>query len=270
MESKTGGHVMDVEDLKGYFIKNLGWGWDYEARAVFEFLLEAANHCKNGVILDAGAGRKRYKPFFDDSIYISQEHEAGIELKRMKDIEYDIVNDLRGTPLKDDCLDAVLSTSVVEHLRYPAKFFEAAFRVIKPGGKLFVHVPFVYCEHEIPFDFQRPTRYGLERWFSDAGFTEVGIEPGTSSTETATYFLCTSIREDIYDRSENRIIRKLLYGLTYLPSRILRKWLKYLIDRGPHANTIFPTGWLAIGTKPGSSDKRAYRDKEEFLRLNRL
>ena len=68
-------------------------------------------------MLDAGAGTMRYKPFFANAIYISQEHVAGIEKKEMEDIEFDIVQDLTTIPLKDGCLDVFMSTSVIEHLR---------------------------------------------------------------------------------------------------------------------------------------------------------
>ena len=72
---------MDDNFLKEYFIRDIKWGWDYQAKAVFKFLLKAADSCRNGVVLDAGAGTMRYKPFFTDSIYLSQEHFAGIKKK---------------------------------------------------------------------------------------------------------------------------------------------------------------------------------------------
>jgi len=260
---------MDEKQLKKYFIRDIKWGWDYQGQAVFQFLVKAAECCRNGVVLDAGAGTMRYKPFFTNAIYISQEHVAGIEKKEMGDIEYDIVQDLTTIPLKDECLDVVMSTSVIEHLRYPVKFFEEAFRVIKGGGRLFVHVPFVYNEHEAPFDFQRPTRYGLERWFVDAGFEDVKIEPGTSSTATATHFLPKAILNDVINR-KNIVSKGSLFLLIYWPTRLFCKLLKFVIDKGPHGKTNFPTGWIAVGKKPGNSDAYIYRNKEEFLRLARL
>ena len=163
----------------------------------------------------------------------------------------------------------VLSTSVVEHLRYPVKFFEEAFRVIKKGGHLFIHVPFVYGEHEAPYDFQRPTQYGLKRWFMDAGFEDVKIDPGTSSTYSATYFLPKAIINDIINR-KYIVTKCFLLIFVYLPTRFFCKILKYAIDKGPHRKTNFPTGWIAIGKKPGDSDMCIYSNKEDFLKMMRL
>lgn len=94
---------------------------------------------------------------------IAQEHPlSGVVAKQIN--KYDILSDVQIIPLIDESVDAVLSTVSLEHMRYPDAFFHEAFRVLKPGCSLFIQAPFVYFEHEIPYDFQRPTSYGLQRW----------------------------------------------------------------------------------------------------------
>ena len=117
---------------------------------------DAAEHAKGGVVLDAGAGHQRYRPFFDDAIYVAQEHPiAGRQHKKIA--EYDILSDVKRIPLQEGCVDLVLSTSSLEHMEFPERFFTESFRVLRPGGALYVNVPFAYLEHE-PFFL----RYGYE------------------------------------------------------------------------------------------------------------
>lgn len=287
---------MNQSTLKEYFSRELGFKWrrQYQSQAVFELLIAAGEFCKNGVILDAGAGRQRYKPFFEESIYITQEHHSGIELKNMRDIEYDFISPIdEKIPLKDECLDGVLSTSVIEHLRYPDKFIREAYRVLKPGKKIFINAPFVHFEHEAPFDFNRPTRFGLEGWLKDAGFGEIVIRPASSSTETICRVLPHALRNDIaksnkcrqeilnelfQSKGKNKY-RRILFTLTrflfakliYILSTVFCALIKFLIDRGPHSDTSFPVGWIAVATKPGNCGRRVFfNDKNEFLNQCKL
>ena len=125
---------MEIDKLRSYFSDTLKWGWGYEAQAVFEFLCSAASKLEGGgVVLDAGAGRKRYSPYFEGAIYLSQEHAPGISFKGMSDVSYDLIGPIdEKILLKDNSIDLVLSTSVLEHLRYPEKFIRDAFRVLRP------------------------------------------------------------------------------------------------------------------------------------------
>jgi SAM-dependent methyltransferase len=255
---------VNTAQLRKYFKRDLAWGWGHQQAIVFEFLREAAEHAKGGVVLDAGAGHQRYRPFFEDSIYVAQEHPvAGRQNKNIA--EYDILSDVKRIPLQEGCLDLVLSTSSLEHMEFPERFFTESLRVLRPGGALYVNVPFAYLEHEVPYDFQRPTRYGLRRYYESAGFENVEVRPTSSSLYTAQYFLMRAIKEDGKRRGRNPVatlVRKTLQ----LAAASVCKICMGLYDRGPFDDTRFPIGWVAKGYKPGTTGARpTYASKPDFI-----
>lgn len=249
---------LEIQELRDYFQNSLGWGWGYEAQKVFYFLMAAKQRAAGGALLDAGAGHQRYKPFFKDSIYLAQEHPvAGVENKGIT--EYDILCDCRQIPLLDNCLDVVLSTSSLEHMEYPMEFFNEAYRVLKPGGALFIHAPFMYEEHETPFDFQRVTRFGLNRFYSDSKFTDIEVSPTSSSVDTMRYLVRVAL-EDECAEDDTQMANACYHLIDALASRL---------DRGPTPETRMPLGWVAHGTKAPqehySKEKNAHSTKEDFL-----
>lgn len=254
-----------MDPLRPYFSDTLGWGNGYQADLVFAFLKEAAAEAgSGGVVLDAGAGYQRYKPFFDESIYLAQEHPVAGELNKGIQ-EYDILSDVKRIPLQEGCVDLVLSTSSLEHIERPDEFFAEAYRVLAPGGALYINVPFVHPEHETPFDFQRPTRYGLRGYYERVGFERISVRPSSSSTEAA-YFLLYAIREDS-QRPRRSVATRVWMKLLRASFRILYWSLRRTFDRGPRESTTFPVGWIAKGYKKGER-RVGHRDqsKEEFIR----
>jgi SAM-dependent methyltransferase len=84
----------------------------------------------------------------------------------------------------DSSVDAVLctqvlkysSTQVLEHVELHEEFLGNIFRVLRPGGEFIVTVPFVYEEHEQPFDFRRWTSFGFAKELEEAGFRDLHLE----------------------------------------------------------------------------------------------
>lgn len=74
---------------------------------------------------------------------------------------HDDVQDL-GFP--DNSFDAVVCWSVLEHVPNPNKAIDEMFRVLKPGGYIWVQLPFLFPYHGAPHDYWRVTPNGLRIW----------------------------------------------------------------------------------------------------------
>jgi SAM-dependent methyltransferase len=239
--------------LYEYFTKTLGWGEALHSRASFEFLIEARNFSKGKTILDAGAGSKRFEPFFREATYLTLEHPSGIEMKQMQGISYDFVCELDRDNFapKEESVDAIYSHSVLEHIERPEKFFANAMKVLKPGGRLFIHCPFTYLEHETPYDFNRFTRYGLRSRLEAAGFRVVKLLPSSNAVYGATAFVLDSIRNEGEARGSQLECIALPDGQSFAVGPLLASIIKTLnsaYDDAIYDNNL-PIGWLCVAEK---------------------
>jgi len=83
------------------------------------------------------------------------------------DYQYDI-HDL---PFKDSSFDAVVCISILEHIPRPQQAIAELHRVLKPGGKIWVQMPFQFPYHEAPKDYWRASPEGLKIWLES--FNEI-------------------------------------------------------------------------------------------------
>src|SRR5262249_29482934 len=103
-------------------------------------------------VLDAGAGDAPYAELFAHCEYITADwpqsvHEGGRQA--------DILGSLEALPVPDAGFGAVVCTEVLEHIAEPEAVLVELLRVLEPGGRLCLTVPFAWPLHEEPFDFYR-------------------------------------------------------------------------------------------------------------------
>ncbi len=135
---------------------------------------ELAKEIKNlalnmtGDMLDVGCGQKPYKDFFSRvDKYIGMEYDNEYNKKYS---QADIFYDGRQFPLEDNSFNSVMATQVLEHIFNPIEFLSEINRILKPGGKLLLTVPFVWDEHSQPNDYARYSSFGLTHLLSKHGF----------------------------------------------------------------------------------------------------
>ena len=122
-----------------------------------------------GCLLDFGCGDKPYQSLFssiDD--YIGLDIEDRGHDHTTEDIN--ILYDGKIIPFDDNHFDVVFATEVFEHVDNLDEIIIEIKRVLKPNGKLIMTVPFVFMEHEIPFDFRRFSQYGVKQFLTNNKF----------------------------------------------------------------------------------------------------
>lgn len=120
----------------------------------------------SGRLLDVGCGSKPYKSLFVVEEYIGLDIDS--EITRKRGIA-DYLYDGNAFPFADSSFDAVLCNQVLEHVFNPVEFLGEIARVLKPGGKLLLTVPFVWDEHEQPYDYARYSSFGLRALLEKQG-----------------------------------------------------------------------------------------------------
>jgi SAM-dependent methyltransferase len=124
---------------------------------------------RGGLLVDVGCGSKPYEAYFQVDRYVGVDVEESGHPEADK--RCDLVYDGARLPLADGDADSVLCTQVLEHAPDPAALLAEIGRILKPGGHLLLTAPFLWEEHERPFDFQRFTSFGIARLVEGAGFT---------------------------------------------------------------------------------------------------
>lgn len=85
----------------------------------------------------------------------------------------DQIADAHDLPFQDNSFDCVVANELFEHLVSPSKAGEELLRVLKPGGKGVITIPFMFRVHGDPYDFSRFTKSGLEHLFAQASSVSV-------------------------------------------------------------------------------------------------
>lgn len=120
-----------------------------------------------GKTLDVGCGTKPYERYFNSTEYIGLEVENTIN-KEEKSVDIFYKGDK--IPFSDNEFDSVITSQVLEHVFNPQQFLAEINRVLKSNGKLLLTVPFIWDEHEQPFDYGRYSSFGLKDILEKNGF----------------------------------------------------------------------------------------------------
>lgn len=143
------------------------WLRNSSRQYLFDFNSKFAREAAAGArLLDAGAGSAPYRDLFWRQQYESCDI-------RQVDQSYvpTYLCDLTNIPVENGRYDYVVMNQVLEHIQEPSLALREINRVLKDDGRLICSTPLFYQEHEIPRDYFRYTRYGLNFLFSNAGFS---------------------------------------------------------------------------------------------------
>jgi SAM-dependent methyltransferase len=161
---------------------------DLQAASIWRDLkIELAD--AHGDVLDVGAGAQPYRPLLPRgaryrAIDVAIAGEAfGYELPDTEYFEGD------RWPVDDASVDLVLATETLEHVPEPLAFLVEARRVLRPGGRIVLTVPFAARWHYIPHDYWRYTPSSLSVLLKEAGFDSIVVRARGDELTVACYKL---------------------------------------------------------------------------------
>jgi len=151
-----------------------------------------------GKTLDVGCGAKQYEKIFKKTTeYIGIEIETELQKKRkIADYFYDG----KKIPFDDESFDSILTFQVFEHIFEPEEFLSEISRVLKPGGHILITVPFIWDEHEIPYDFGRYSSFGIKYLFEKNNFQIIEYKKSTVGIECIFQLIISIIEKKIFTK----------------------------------------------------------------------
>lgn len=100
---------------------------------------------KSSKVIDVGGATPfqknmaKYKPLFEGVDYKTMDYSPAFKP--------DIVGDIHHMPFADAEIEAIVCNAVLEHVHDPIRAVEEIHRVLKPGGKVLLWIPFLYPYH---------------------------------------------------------------------------------------------------------------------------
>lgn len=152
----------------------------------------------------------------------------------------DIYADACHLPLADNKFDAVLLLEVLEHVSDDRQALCEIHRVLKPGGKLYISVPFIYPLHDKPADFHRYTSFGIARLLQEKGFVVLNEFHHGNSFITAAYLFNMALLELTRDLFIKSRIAGLVTAFVFYPFCIIVNLLSWplLLFKQPRASCL--------------------------------
>lgn len=145
--------------------------------SILSSVLELSSYIK-GNTLDFGCGSMPYRSVFSVDSYIGLEHISSNSRYSSSDgITY---YDGTTFPFASGLFDSIFSSETFEHIFNLPRILSEMNRVLKPEGHLLITMPFVWPEHEQPFDFARYTSFGISRLLEEAGFSVLHVKKNGS------------------------------------------------------------------------------------------
>lgn len=121
-----------------------------------------------GKLLDLGCGSKPYENLFNVTEYVGVDIE--VSGHPHEDSKVDVFYDGKVLPFADSSFDCIFSGEVFEHVFNLQEILLELNRVLKKDGFMLFTTPFVWEEHEIPYDFGRYSIFALEYLLKESGF----------------------------------------------------------------------------------------------------
>lgn len=169
-----------------------------------------------GKTLDVGCGTKPYAHLYRSDEYVGLEIGSVANRQAKKADHY---YDGKTFPFGDNSFDSAVANEVFEHVFNPDQFLSEISRVLRPGGMLLMTMPFVWDEHEQPYDYARYSSFGIKSLLQQHGFEVLEQRKSMDDIRVIFQLLNTYIYKKTLTR--NRWLNLLLVCLFMAPVNVL-------------------------------------------------
>lgn len=160
-----------------------------------------------------------------------------------------VFGDAQQLPFGDASFDWLVVLDVLEHLPRPQASLIEAARVLRPGGKVLLHVPFAYPLHDRPYDFWRLTRHGIETLAAGARLEVETIVARGHAIESAGMLCNLALAQALFTAAEK--FRPLYaLGLLLAPVVAAINAVCWLLSRITPPVDFLPVSYWAVLTRP--------------------
>ncbi|MCF6358453.1 MAG: class I SAM-dependent methyltransferase, partial [Draconibacterium sp.] len=167
----------------------------------------------SGPVLEIGSkdygNTSSFRDFYLDSEYIGIDMEGGKNVDHVLDLTQGIGD------LPRDYFALGVCCSVLEHVRKPWVMAENISAVIRPGGSLYISVPWVWRYHAYPADYYRFSWKGIMELFPDFDWHHI--------------YYSTNLLNEFYEITDETIKADHHHGTKRLTLKGKRKYLPNLM-----------------------------------------
>ena len=152
-------------------------------------------------VIDIGGGlrinKNKNNRLNKDNLFIERlikDDKQYIILDKVVDYHPDIVGDIHDLPFENNSIESIVCIAVLEHVERPWQAVDEMYRVLRPGGFLYIYAPFIFYYHpEKGYyeDYYRFTKDGMKYLLKN--FSSLEIQNVKGAIETMCNLLPASL-----------------------------------------------------------------------------
>ncbi len=203
-----------------------------------------------GLVLDCGAGRR--------NVYYRN-------VVNYEVVDYDSTDVLgvaERLPFKDGSFDAVLSLSLLEHVKDPFAAAREMARVLKPGGELMCVAPFLQPRHGYPHHYYNMTAQGLLNLFPDLAERRIEVY-GAMRPLWCVQWILARYAAGLPEDERARFATTTVAELSIDP--LLQEDRPYVVELDQQATTDLACAHALFAAKPAASEPAATKEPSDAV-----